>query len=312
MAQPTINDVQAVDPILTNMLIGYLQNASRFIAGRLFPSVNVDKDSGTYYILSKKYWFLDVLEQRAPGSPFADIGFGVETSTYTTLQWAAQEAIADEIRANSQLPLDLESVAVQHLANLSSIRKERALSADFFVTGVWGTDDTSATDWDDFASGDPFNDIMTAKRTISDNTGMDGNTLAVGYVVHQALTLHPDIIDRLKYTQVAGMSAVEAGIGSLLDVNYLVSKASYNSANEAATFVGAAIIDDDALVCHVNAGAGVMGATAGKTFVWQPGGGNGSIYRDRDTNHRDLIQFKEQWDQNAVATDLGYFFSGIV
>lgn len=311
--QPDINQVQAVDPVLQGMLIAYTQSQDRFIADRLFPAVQVDKDSGTYYILQKKYWMLDDLKVRAAGGPFAEVGYGVTTATYKTVQWAGQEAIADETRQNSQLAMDLESVSVQHLGQLQMIRKERALAADFFITGVWGTDNTTATDWDDFSAGDPFNDVMTAKRTISVNTGQEGNALAVGHIVHQALSVHPDMIERLKYVQVAGQAAVEAGIGALLNVQYLVSKASYNTANEAQTFSGSAIIDDDALVAHVNPGAGIMGASAGKTFVWQPGGGAGSLYSWRDgENHRDLVQFKMQFDQKATATDLGYFFSDIV
>lgn len=314
MAQPSINALQAVDSVLTNYLVGYMQSEPRFIADRLFPIVQVPNDSGTYYILTKKYWFLDQMEQRAPGAPFAETGFGVSTATYATLQWALQESIPDENRANSQLPMDLESIAVRHLGQQALIRKERALQADFFVNNVWGTtDNNSTTDWDDFASGDPVYDIMTAKRTISNSTGLDGNTLACGYIVHQALVLHPDVIDRMKYVMVADQNALEAGLGAVLGVNYFVSKASYNSANEAQTFTAAAIIDDDALVCHVDPSAGVFGATAGKTFAWDGGGGAGSIYRWRDgQNHRDLVQLKMQWDQKAVATDLGYLFLDVV
>jgi len=36
---------------------------SRFVAGKVFPPIPVEKDSGTYYILTKKYWFLDLLER---------------------------------------------------------------------------------------------------------------------------------------------------------------------------------------------------------------------------------------------------------
>ena len=313
MATINRNSVQAVDTVLTNMAVGYRQADMRFVAMRAFPAVQVAEQAGTYYSFTKKYWFLDALEQRAYGAPFAGVEYGLETATYETLQWAAEEAIPDELIAANQAPVDLDTAAVRHLQQLSMIRKERAFAADFMVNSVWDTtDNNSTTDWDDFVSGDPFNDIMTAKRTISNNTGMDGNTLVLGYIVHQALSLHPDILDRMKYVQVAGQSAVEAALGALLDVNYLVSKATYNSANEAQTFTGAAIIDDDALVCHVNPSAGVFDATAGKTFVWQPGGGAGSIYRDRNTNHANLIQHKEQWDQKVVASDLGYLFLDVV
>lgn len=312
---PTINDVQAVDPVLTNMLVGYQQGDDRFVASRVFPAVPVDKDSGTYYIASKKYWFLDGLANRAPGAQFAQTGFGLETASYKTLQWAVEEPLADEVRANSQVPMDLEQAAVRHIAQLSMIRKERAFSVDFMKTGVWGTDDNnSATDWDDFSAGDPVSNVLTAVRTISNATGQTANTMVCGYIVDQALLNHPDIIDRLKYTQAATLGNMRSAMASLLGLeNYWVSRASYNTANSGQAFSGAAIIDDDALICHVDAGAGLFGATAGKTFSWSGGGGMGSISKYRDNGRKsDVVQHQEQWDQKVVAADLGYFFADIV
>ena len=315
MSLPTINDVQAVNPVLTNMLIGYQQADERFVAGQVFPAVPVDKDSGTYYIFSKKYWFLDGLQNRAPGGSFARTGFGVETSTYATLQWALEEPLADEIRANSQIPMDLEQAALRHIAQQSLIRKERAFGTDFMALSVWGTDDNnSATDWDDFSAGDPVSNILTARRTISNNTGQEANTIVLGSIVDNALVNHPDILDRMKYTQAATMQNVRAVLANVLGLdNYFVSRASYNSANSGAAFVAAAIIDDDALICFVDPGAGLFNATAGKTFTWAPGGGLGSVgmYRDQSVKS-DVVQHSEQWDQVATATDLGYFFSDIV
>lgn len=313
--QPTISDVQAIEPILTDMLVAYMQADTRFVASKVFPLVNVDKDSGTYFVFDKKYWFIDDMQQRAPGSPFASTDFTVSTGTYTTLQYALEYAIADEIRANSQVPMDLETAAVKLLAQRSLIRKERAFSADFMKTGVWGTDDNnSGTDWDDFANSDPIYAIAEARRTISNNTGLDGNSMVVGYIVHTALLNHPDILDRVKYVGAAMNGDVEGALAAVFGLtNYWVGKASYDATNEAASFAATAIIDDDALVCHVDPSAGIFGASAGKTFVWGGGGGAGSLYRVRnDFRHADMIQHKEQWDQVAVATDLGYFFADIV
>ena len=315
MAQPTHSEIQAVDPVLTNMLVGYMQADDRFIASRLFPSVPISTQSATYYAFTKKYWFLDTMQKRAPGGVFARSGYGVETATTTAALWGLEHPIADEARSNNQMPMDLERAGLQWLAQQSLIRKERAFAADFFINGVWGTsDNNSTTDWDDFTSGDPVNDVLTARRTISNNTGQDGNTLAVGYIVHQALVNHPDLVDRVKYVQAATMANVEGAIAAAFGVsNYLVGKASYNSANEGQTFSASAIIDDDALVCYVAPQPGIMSASAGYTFSWGGGGGLGSIstYRDQSVKS-DVLQHSEAWDQKAVATDLGYFFVDVV
>lgn len=315
MTRPTINDVQAVDPVLTNMLVAYMQADIRFVADRVFPGVPVDKDSGTYYIFSKKYFMSDTMLPRAPGGPFPMSGFGVTTGTYTTIQYALAHAIADEERANSQLPMDLETATVQWLAQKNLIKKERAFAADFMVNNVWDNNDNNSTDdWDDFALGDPVADIKTGIRTISNATGQMANTLVCGHIVHEALTNHPDILDRIKYVQVASAGNVAGAMADVFGIsNYWPALGAYNSADEGQTVTAAAIIDDDALLTVVNPGAGVFGVTGGKTFTWQAGGGTGTVSMERDALKKaDVVMEQAQWDQVIVATDLGYLWLDVV
>lgn len=314
MAQPTHSEVQAVDPVLTNMLVGYKQDDSRFVANRAFPLVPVEKQGFTYYVFGKKYFFADELKGRTPGAAYARGGYGVSSTTGYCNTFGLEHPIADEARSNNQMPMALEQAGLLWLAQQSLIRRERAFSADFMVTGVWGTDDNnSATDWDD-TSGDPVDNIMTARRTISNATGFDANTMVVGFIVHQGLINNNDIMDRIKYVQRASVGTIEAALMEVLGIgNYLVSKASYNSANEGAAGTYAAIVDDDALICATSGAPGIMTPSAGYTFTWAGAGGDGEIltYREPQTKS-DVLQNSEAWDQKAVATDLGYFFADIV
>jgi hypothetical protein len=276
----------------------------------------VDKQGFTYYVFTKKYWFLDQMVARAAGGNFARSGYGVTTASGSAQLWGLEHPIADETRSNNQTPMALEQAGLQWLAQQSLIRRERAFSSDFMALSVWGTDDNnSATDWDDFTNGDPIDNSLTARRTVSNNTGFDPNTMVLGYIVHQALINHPDIIDRVKYVQIATQATVESALAACFGVaNYLVGKASYNSANEGASGTYAAIIDDDCLFCYsAGANAGIMTASAGYTYAWAGGGGDGSVmtYREQAIKS-DVLQMSEAWDQKAVATDLGYFFADIV
>lgn len=313
MALPTVNDVQAVDPVLQNMLVAYAQAESRFVALRAFPAMAVDKDSGTYYLFDKKYWFQDGLQERAPGSHFARGGFGVSTATFKTAQWAREFPVPDEVNANAQFDYDLARAGVEWLAQQSFIRKERAFAADFMVTGVWSTTNTGDTDWDD-ASGVPVTNVRTASRTISAATGYTPNKLIVGEIVYDALLVNAQIAGRLQYTTQMTIPGVEQLLAAVLGVEeLLVSRGSYNSANEGQTASMAAIIDDDALLIYSAPSANALTATAGKTFVWNPGGGAGaqSMYRD-DSVDAMIVKHKEQWDQKVVAADLGYLWTDIV
>ena len=133
MTQPTGTSIQAVDPVLQNVLLTYFQSESRFVADSAFPGVPVDKDSGTYYIYDKKYWASDLMQRRAYGEQYARADFDASSSTYTTVQWALAKALADEVIANNQTPLDLASAAVRWLGLKALIRKERDWAAAFMT-----------------------------------------------------------------------------------------------------------------------------------------------------------------------------------
>ena len=315
MPLPTINDVLAVDPVLTNMLVGYMQEDNRFVADRVFPGVTVGSSHGTFYKFTKKYWFLDQMKPRSPGDPYSRAEMGLETDTFATLQYSLAYPLADETRADSQVPMDLEAAALRFLAQQNLIRKERAFSADFMKASVWGTDGSISAKWSDYSGSDPVADVQLAVRTVSNNTGYTPNTFVIGLIVRDRLVNHPDLIDRIKNTQAVTLASMDAALSDILAMpRILVGRATYNSANENATGTYGAIIDDDALVCYSSPTPGIFQASAGYTFNWGSGGGLGSImptFRDgKDDN--DLLKMKAQWDQKAVATDLGYFFADCV
>lgn len=317
MPLPTINDVQITEPLLTSLLVSYMQEDSRFVAMRAFPAVPVDKDSGSFFRLTKKYWFTDELEERAPGDTFGKGGFGITSDTYSTIQYGLEYPIADEVRANAEAPLDLERVGLQWLAQKSLIRKERDFASTAMVSGVWGTTVTGTTNftkWSDYGASDPVGDIRTGRRTVSTNTGQGANVMIMGEIVMDVLLNHPDLLDRLKYNEIAAEANIRSSLAAIFGLDRLeVSSAIYNSANTGQDGVFTPIIDDDALLIYSTNTAGLMTPTAGKTFTWAPGGGEGTITVYRDQSRRsDIVQHYEQWDIKIVASDLGYFFADAV
>lgn len=312
MPLPTINDVQLVEPILTNLLVGYQQADVRFVAMRVFPNVPVDKDSGTYFKIVKKRWLTDELKLRAPGSTFEQGGYTFESDTYKTLQYALEYPIPVEVRANSQVPMDLEQVGMQWLASQSNIRKERDFATAVFGASAWDntvTGTTNFTKWSDFAGSDPVKDIRTGRRTISQSIGQAPNVLVAGEIVYDTLVNHPDLLDRLKYNEVATEANIANALAAIFGLErFEVAKGIYNSANTGASGTYSAIIDDDALICYAAPGnVNMMTPTAGKCFSWGPGGGIGSadMYFANDRKS-DIIQHSEQWDFKVVSSDAGY------
>ena len=186
---------------------------------------------------------------------------------------------------------------------------------------VWGTDDNNvATDWNNYTASDPVTDVLKARRTISNNTGSDGNSLVLGYFVHQSLMNHPDIIDRVKYGQTAGAPAKAnlATLAALFEVDrILVMNAIQNTAKKGQTSSHSFIGGKHALLAYSAPSPGLMTPSAGYTFSWTGLMGNG-IEGNRIRQYRmenlssDRVEIDMSFDAKLVCADLGYFFNGIV
>ena len=51
MPQPTSQDVH-VNSILTQMSVAYMQESYAFVASKVFPQINVNKQSDSYFVYS--------------------------------------------------------------------------------------------------------------------------------------------------------------------------------------------------------------------------------------------------------------------
>lgn len=314
MPQPTRSDVH-VDAVLTNLSVAHMQEADQFVASKVFPTVNVSKQSDLYFTYSQSDFYRDQAQYRADGTESAGSGYGLSTDSYSSQVWALHKDIGDQVRANSDAPLDPDMDATRFLTHQMMIRQERDWASNYFTTGVWGTDETPSTLWD--ASGaDPIANIQTGINTILSNTGYLPNTLVLSYAAYKTLRNHADIVDRYKYTSADSISPDL--IGKVVDLpNVFVMKGVFNSAAEGATASYGQIGDKDALVCYVAPDAGLMTASAGYNFVWTGvGGGLGTstaVSRFRmDHLRADRLEIESAWDFKMVSSELGYFFSNPV
>jgi hypothetical protein len=314
MPQPTQSQVH-IDAILTNLSVAYMQEQDSFVASKVFPTINVQKQSDKYFTYSQADFYRDQAKVRADGTESAGSGYGLSTASYSSTVYALHKDIGDQVRANSDVPLDPDMDASRFLAHQMLIRQERDWASKFFTTSVWGTDSTPSTLWS--ASGStPIDDVQAGVNTVLTNTGYLANTLVMSYAVYKTLRNHPDIVDRYKYT--SAESITPELIGKVLDVpNVFVMKGVYNSAAEGASASYAQVGDKDALLCYVAPAAGLMTVSAGYNFVWSGvGGGLGTstaVSRFRmDHLRADRLEIESAWDFKVVASPLGYFFSNAV
>jgi len=324
MPQPTISQVH-IDAILTNISVAYMQKAENFISDKVFPVVPVDKKSNKYFTYTKNDWFRDEAQRRAPGTESAGGGYNLSTDTYSADVYAFHKDVDDQTLANADTPLNPLREAAEFVTRRLLLRREIQFVSDFLTTGVWGTDVTGVSSspgaaefyqWSDYANSDPIEDIEAAKSAILSTTGMEANTLVLGYEAMRKLKNHPDVVDRYKYTTSSVIT--EDMMARLFGVDrILVAKSVKATNNEGASDAYGFTFGKAACLMHVASSPGLMTPSAGYIFAWT-GVSSGLGQTIGTSNFRmeslkaNRIEAEVAFDNKVVATDLGYFFATCV
>lgn len=315
--QPTPQDLH-VNALLTNLSIGY-KNPS-YIADQVFPIVRVNKQSDIIPKYNQSFWFRDNAKVRAPGTKSEGGGYTVDTSaTYFCNRWSRRFEIPDELRRNADAPWNLDEDATRFVTDKVMMRREVQFAADAFALTKWTTDKTGGTDftvWSNYGASTPDVDVDTYKDTVEALTGVEPNKFVVGKQVHLQLKNHPTLVDRIKYTQRAQLSADL--IASLLEVEaYLVGRSIYTTTIEGTAEASVSytrIWGKNGLLVYTPPSPSLLTPAAGYTFAWQvvPNAIQ-YIKRMRDEEKEiDIIEANSFFDQKITAAGAGLFLSGAV
>jgi len=320
-SQPGRGDVH-VDRPLTQISIAYLQSADAFIADRVFPIVDVQKQSDKYFLFDRGDFFRDEMQLNAPGAVAAEANYKLSTDSYSCDVWKLAKALADQVRANYDSPLDADREMTEFLTLKGLIRKEKLFASTYFTSGVWTGDQTGVSGapganqfqrWDEAAS-TPIEDIRTYRRTVQERTGYKPNKLVLGRAVYDALLDHPDIVGRLDRGQTTGPAMVmRQNLAALFELDeVLVMDSVENTAAEGATDSISFIGGKSALLVYAAPSPGLMQPSGGYTFSWSGLLGAGALgtrmrkLRD-DRAEADRLEISMAFTHKLVSADLGLF-----
>lgn len=344
MANPTAGDVH-VNAVLTNFSIAFMQKPDYFVADKVFPAVPVQKQSDRYFTYSRADMNRDTMKKRAPGTESAGTGFRIDnTPTYFCDVWALHKDIDDQIRSNSDSPLDLDRDTTKVLAGHALINREVSWAGTFFTTGVWtgaGVDVTGVSaspagntvvQWND-STATPIVDVRTNNDKIHLASSYRANKMVMGRLVWSKLEDHGSITDRIKYSSTNTTPAIVSrmAVAQIMEIDEILvmdaiknTGAENNSQNTAGTvnagesnvFIGGKA----ALLVYAAPSANLMEPSGGYTFNWTGfvgAGGAGSIgqriKRFRiEQLESDRIEIQQAYAQKLVAPECGVFFNTIV
>jgi hypothetical protein len=168
------------------------------------------------------------VQKRAPGTETAGVGWKVDTGQYFAQVWGVHKDIDDQVRANADSNWRLDSDATTFVTNQLLLRRDLDWNDKYFKTGQWGTDLTGVAgtvgagqflQWSD-PNSDPIVQFSDLQTNFVEQSGRKANTLVLGARAITQLKNHPDIIDRIKYTQ-RGVVTTDL-LASLFDVEKIL------------------------------------------------------------------------------------------
>jgi len=325
MPAPSQSDLHVNVP-LTNVSVAYMQSADSYIADKVFPKVPVKKQSDLYWKYSKSDWRRTDVTRRAPSTETPGVGWNVDTDSYFAHVYGVHKDIDDQLRANADSNFLLDRDSTEFVTNQLLLKRDIDWASTYFTTGVWDTNydgDSDFTKWSDAAS-DPIGQISQYVINFRKSTGFAPNIMVLGAEVMKALKNHPDIIDRIKYTQrgivTEDLIATMFGVGEIY-TSY-ASKATGPQKPDAGAQDAAASYEfinnaKSALLLYAPSTPSLMTPSAGYTFTWNGylGGNSEGIKIKRfrmEHTASDRIEAEMTYDMKVVAPDLGVYLADVV
>lgn len=229
-----LQQVRVIDPVLTNIAIGY-QNAE-FVGHHLFPRANVQVSGGQVIEFGKEA-FRKYNLRRAPGAHTVQIQFGYAGKKFALVQDAVEAVVPREwLRDAAAVPgIALGQRAVQlglDVVQLALENEQAALATDAANYGSDNKVTLTSSSWYD-PDRNPITDIATAQEAVGDGIGRDANLLVLSGSAFAALRSNPHILERFKGLSAGAVSREQ--LQQVLDVERIVVGRARNEATDGST-----------------------------------------------------------------------------
>lgn len=240
---------QQFTPRLTTMAIGYLGGFAELIGKDMFPGLAVGAESGEYNIFPRGEWLRRQGKKLANGEPAPLGGFKFDKGLYSVGEYGVAANWTQRDLNNADVggigSVNLKNMKTRFVTQQAALEVEVAIAEMVRTDANWGFVKTGVASsvganqflqFNDPAS-DPIALFKAWKLEMQLATGFRPNRFQITRPILDALTEHPDLIDRVKYTGGKDNPAkitIEA-LKSLLEIEHIyVPESVQNVAQEGA------------------------------------------------------------------------------
>lgn len=223
-----------VDPLLTNLSVGYKNNA--LIADQLFPRLTVESEKGFYYTFNKVDQFTVEKDLRTGIARANRVGWNMSKASYGPL---IEHSLESGISKEDKRILGEETArrkATELVTNKILLRHEIDVNAKLKDTAIITQTQTlsGTSQFSDYTNSDPIGKVATAVDTIKATAIAGGNriVLVMGYQVWRILRNHTKLVSRLGNAAMITLLSKQQ-VAQLLEVDdIIVAEGFQNTAAE--------------------------------------------------------------------------------
>lgn len=303
-----------IDQALTQFSQQYRNDPTGFIQDVVAPMVPVDRKTGKYAYYPKSNLKAPVNSVRTGEAKTARANFQVEWKSYDELtEHALKDGITKDVYEQYLQPLDPEQDTITYLMDQLQLEREIKLSNKISDTSVVTQYDTPSTQWDaSTGDGTPFLDIEAGINTMQINGLRSPNTIVMGYQVWSQLKNHPDLLDRVKYSQLGTLTTelftslfADSGIGRTV-----VAKAAYDTTAEGLAASNSYIVGKNLWLIHSTPSPKLRDVNFMHTLVLKNGRYVDSwVNQDRKTT---FFRVNDYYDQFIIGPEVIYMIQDAV
>ena len=319
---------------LTNMSMAYFANPTDWVATKIFPICPVALSTSYYYEFLKGDLARDNVQRKPAYGKVNPAIMGHTDHTYKcevdqVIVGIDQIGTLDYQRSNAPSSIDPRRSKVRFTAEQMNLHLDVQFAQNYFKSGVWENEYTgiasgtpSASQFLKFSDSnfDPVHFFNKLRREIKLNGRREPNKLALGYDAYIALTEHPDILERVKYSGSTPNPAIvnKNVLAQILGIQEIaVLESTYNVSEPGQEDDMQFICDSaGALLCYTTPSPAIDEPSAGYTFTWDMLGNGDYMATDQfegeNGTHTEFIEGLISTDMRKTADDLAIYLSECV
>tara|TARA_Y100000310_G_C20675775_1_gene812946 strand:+ start:1856 stop:2836 length:981 start_codon:yes stop_codon:yes gene_type:complete len=309
-----------LNPVLSHVAFEYWQSQDfeGFIGDKVLPIIPVDEQDGKFYKITTEALAELPDTKRSTGGTYNESSHRFEQDSYEAAEEGIEERVPDDEAARYASYFDMEELAVLRTTGIVRRRHEFDTAAAIQNESTFTKTD-AATAWDDVANCDPLTDVDGRRDVISQNKGMEPNTLIITRKIKQWLNRSAEIIERIKYTYggMTGPLTAQLLADYFMVDQVLVANGYYNSANKGAAasmatiwsdnYAWLGIVGEDPTDDMVSVAQQVLRPGVGNTYMWRnqaPTPVVAESYRD-DARRADIARARAFYDLKITDASAG-------